>query len=78
MPRKISNQVKSKAVGLYRSGMTLREASEEVGVSYETLRRFVQEAGVTSRPRGRVTPSNVNSGKTRSRRCRMARMLSPA
>ena len=45
MPRKISNQVKSKAVGLYRSGMTLREASEEVGVSYETIRRFVQEAG---------------------------------
>ena len=47
MPRKISKQVRSKAVGLYRSGMTMREISAEVGISYETVRRFVQEAGVT-------------------------------
>lgn len=68
MPKKISNQVRSKAVGLYRSGMTMREVSDEVGISQETVRRFVQEAGVTPRPRGRVTGSNATPTMTRSRR----------
>lgn len=68
MPKKISNQVRSKAVGLYRTGMTMREVSDEVGISQETVRRFVQEAGVTPRPRGRVTASNATPTMTRSRR----------
>ncbi len=77
MPRKISKQVRSKAVGLYRSGMTMREISAEVGISQETVRKFVQEAGVTPRPRGRVTTSNVNSGKTRSRRSFNKKLAGP-
>ena len=67
MPRKISNQVRSKAVGLYRTGMTMREVAEEVGISQETVRRFVQEAGVTPRPRGRVTTSGQGSANTSRR-----------
>ena len=61
MPRKISNQVKSKAAGLYRSGMTLREASEEVGVSYETVRRFIHESEIQVRSKGKSTVSQVTS-----------------
>ena len=77
MPRKISNQVRSKAVGLYRTGMTMREVSAEVGISQETVRRFVQEAGVTPRPRGRVTGSNATPTMTRSRRSFNKKLAGP-
>jgi len=77
MPKKISNQVRSKAVGLYRSGMTMREVSAEVGISQETVRRFVQEAGVTPRPRGRVTLSNATLTMTRSRRSFNKKLAGP-
>ena len=77
MPRKISNQVRSKAVGLYRTGMTMREVSAEVGISQETVRRFVQEAGVTIRPRGRVTDSNATPTMTRSRRSFNKKLAGP-
>lgn len=77
MPRKISNQVRSKAVGLYRTGMTMREVSAEVGISQETVRRFVQEAGVTPRGRGRVTVSNVTPKVTRSRRSFNKKLAGP-
>jgi len=77
MPRKINNQVRSKAVGLYRSGMTMREVSAKVGISQETVRRFVKEAGVTPRTRGRVTSSNETPKVTRSRRSFNKKLAGP-
>ena len=77
MPRKISNQVRSKAVGLYRTGMTMKEVSAEVGISQETVRRFIQEAGVTPRPRGRVTGSKETPKVTHSRRSFNKKLAGP-
>jgi len=77
MSRKISNQVRSKAVSLYRTGMTTREVSAEVGISQETVRRFVQEAGVKLRPRGRVTGSNETPKVTHSRKSFNKKLAGP-
>jgi len=60
--RPISEEQKNKIIDAYSSGMTIKETAKHVGVSYETARRYLKNAGVVL-PRGRRTLSEEEKNK---------------
>jgi len=74
---KITTEKKTQAIQLYQAGYTFREAGEKLGISYESVRRFVQEAGVTPRSRSGARVSAVTPPKTRLRRSSPKKLAAP-
>lgn len=74
---KITTEKKTQAIKLYQAGYTFREAGEKLGISYESVRRIVREAGVAPRSRGGARVSNATPLRTRPRRSSPKKLAGP-
>lgn len=65
---KITPEMIDKVVELYQSGKTIRLVGKELRVSHASVRRFLRERGVASRPAHRVRAAHTYLGT--ERQCR--------